>query len=260
MWTAEEEKGIFIGEMISQAISMDMETAMEETSLSMLGEFNGTQDINVQAGPGMGVQQTLRGSFQTDTAVSIYSAPRHLYPHLNVSQNATMLDVETVLFWINVSNDGNKKLGRINVTDRLPEGLEFINSSIRPRVSGRTVNWSIPSLDIGRTLSIKLRAKVDGGRAFYDNWAIARTVYEGSLLQAECSLLLDASYQPLSCCPAANASHAFKAVRDNWGEWNPPPCFAINGSMMECPAMRDVYYDELERNISDCCASNYDVP
>ena len=267
LWTAEEEKGIFVGERLSQAVSMDREEAMEETSLSMLGQFNGTQEIAVQAGPKMGVQQTFQGSFETDTAVSIYSAPRHLYPHVNVSQNATMLDEETALFWINVTNDGNRKLGRINVTDILPQGLEYINSSVRPKASGRMINWSIPSLDIGRTISLKLRARINGSSAFYVNSVRVRTVYEESVLQAESRVVLEAVYQPLPCCPAGNAtaynaSAIFKSavVKDNWGDWNPSPCFGINGSMTECSALRDEYYDELERNMTQCCASNYEVP
>jgi len=271
MWTAHPGKHIILSEAISQAVSLDMEAAMEKTSLSMLGEFNGTLDLDVQAGAGMGVEQRLLGAFQTDTAISIYSAPRHLYSHVNVSQNATMLDEQTALFWINVTNDGNKKLGRINVTDILPEGLDYINSSIRPKAKGQMINWSIPSLEISRTLTIKLRARInssheESGSGGYVNFVRVRTVSGESILEAVSSLFFEAFYQPLPCCPAnakaANASAIFKAavVRDNWGDWNPSPCFALNGSMTECSALRDEYYDELEKNMTQCCASNYEVP
>jgi len=264
--TAEPEKGNFIQEKISQAVSIDQEASMDKTSLSILGKFNGTQELKVESGPEMGVEQTLKGSFLQDTSISIYSAPRHLYPHVNVSQNATMLDMETVLFWINVSNDGNKKLSRINVTDYLPAGLTFINSSLKAKANGQMINWSIPSLEISRTLTIKLRAKVEGENAGYINLVKVRTVSGEEVLEAECSLAFLAHYQPLPCClenmTAINASWIFNAttIRDNWGEWNPSPCFNISGNTTECSALSDAYYDELEKNAGDCCASNYEVP
>ncbi|MDQ1262135.1 MAG: hypothetical protein QG575_1316, partial [Euryarchaeota archaeon] len=271
--TKDEEKGVLISKDIRYATSVDMEAMMEKSSLSILGKFNGTLDIDMENGPRIGLDQTLVGSFQIDTAIGIHDMPRHLYPHVNISKTAAMLDEETVLFLINVSNDGNKLLKPLNVTDYLPEGCSYINSSIRAKTNGSMVNWTIPSLDIGRTLTIKMRAKVDGGRAYYTNTVSVKAVCKESIVQAKNATTFEAYYQPLPCCLGENGS----ANADNkinttslfnitptvgyWGSWNPSPCFNISGNMTECSVESEAYYDELEKDAALCsCASNYEIP
>jgi uncharacterized repeat protein (TIGR01451 family) len=211
------------------------------------------------------------GSYQIDTAISVYTTPRHLYPHVNISKRAIMQDEETVLFLINVSNDGNKMLRPLDVTDYLPEGLLFINSSIRAKANGQIINWTIPSLDIGRMLTIKMMAKADGVREYYTNVVSVRAAYQESILEASNSTTFETYYQPLPCCPTMdggadskiNATSIFNAtsVDGYWGEWKPSPCFNISSNMTECSCQVDAYYDELEKNMTkSCCASNYEVP
>jgi uncharacterized repeat protein (TIGR01451 family) len=273
MLTKEEGTGVLISKDIRYATSVDMEAMMEKSSLSLLGKFNGTLDINMENGPHIGLDQTLLGSFQIDTAISIHETPKHLYPHVNISKTAVMLDENTVLFLINVSNDGNKLLKPLNVTDILPKGCSYINSSIRAKTNGSMVNWTLPSLDIGRTLTIKMRAKVDDERAYYTNTVQVRAVSKESIVLAKNSTTFEAYYQPLPCCPgvdtAANAANKINAtslfnatqVIGYWGEWNPSPCFNITGNMTECSAESEAYYDELEKDATLCsCASNYGVP
>jgi uncharacterized repeat protein (TIGR01451 family) len=269
--TKEEGTGVLISKDIRYASSVDMEAMMEKSSLSLLGKFNGTLDINIEEGQRRVLDQTLLGSFQMDTAISIHSAPKHLYPHVNISKTAVMLDENTVLFLINISNDGNKLLKPLNVTDYLPKGCSFINSRIRAKTNGSMVNWTLPSLDIGRTLTIKMRAKVDGGRAYYTNTVQVRAAYKESIVEASNSTTFEAEYLPLPCCPGVdtgidnriNTSSLFNAtpVIGYWGSWNPSPCFNITGNMTECSAESEAYYDGLEKNAALCsCASNYEVP
>jgi uncharacterized repeat protein (TIGR01451 family) len=271
--TKDEQTGALIGKDISYATSVDMEAMMEKSSLSILGKFNGTLDINMQDGPGTGLDQMLTGSFQIDTAIGIHDMPRHLYPHVNISKTAVMLDEETVLFLINVSNDGNKLLKPLNVTDYLPEGCSYINSSIRAKTNGSMVNWTIPSLDIGRTLTIKMRSKVDGKQAYYTNKVSVRAVCKESIVQARNATTFEAYYQPLPCCQGENGSEdADNKINTTslfnttptvgyWGSWKPSPCFNISGNMTECSAESEAYYDEMEKNAGLCsCVSNYEVP
>ena len=273
MLTKDEGAGVLISKDIRYATSVDMEAMMEKSSLTLLGKFNGTLDINMENGPRIGLDQTLLGSFQIDTAISIHETPKHLYPHVNISKTAVMLDENTVLFLINVSNDGNKLLKPLNVTDILPKGCSYINSSIRAKTNGSMVNWTLPSLDIGRTLTIKMRAKVDGGRAYYTNTVRVRAAYKESIVLAKNSTTFEAYYQPLPCCPEVgigadadnkiNATSLFNAttVKGYWGAWNPSPCFNITGNMTECSAESEAYYDEQEKDAVLCsCASNYEVP
>jgi uncharacterized repeat protein (TIGR01451 family) len=273
MLTKDEEKGVSISRDIRYATSVDMEGMVEKSTLSILGKFNGTLDLNMENGPNIGLDQTLAGSFQIDTAIGIHDMPRHLYPHVNISKTAAMLDEETVLFLINVSNDGNKLLKPLNVTDYLPEGCSFINSSIRAKTNGSMVNWTIPSLDIGRKLTIKMRAKVDGKQAYYTNRVVVRAACKGEIVEARNATTFEAYYQPLPCCLGEDGS----ADADNkinttslfnitptvgyWGSWKPSPCFNITGNLTECSAESEAYYDEMEKNAGLCsCASNYEVP
>ncbi len=271
--TKDKEKGVLISKNIRYATSVDMESMMEKSTLSILGKFNGTLDIKMENGPRIGLDQSIIGSFQIDTAIGIHDMPRHLYPHVNISKTAVMLDEDTVLFLINVSNDGNKLLKPLNITDYLPEGCSFINSSIRAKTNGSMVNWTIPSLDIGRTLTIKMRAKIDGERVYYTNTVRVRAVCKETIVEARNATTFEAYYQPLPCCLGINDS----ADADNkinttslfnttptvgyWGSWKPAPCFDISGNMTECSAQSEAYYDEMEKDASLCsCASNYEVP
>jgi uncharacterized repeat protein (TIGR01451 family) len=273
MLTKDKENGVSISRDIRYATSVDMEGMMEKSTLSILGKFNGTLDLNMENGPNIGLDQTLAGSFQIDTAIGIHDMPRHLYPHVNISKIASMLDEETVLFLINVTNDGNKLLKPLNVTDYLPEGCSFINSSIRAKKNGSMVNWTIPSLDIGRTLTIKMRAKVDGNQTYYTNKVMVRAVCKGETVEARNATTFEAYYQPLPCCLGENGS----ADADNktnstslfnitqtvgyWGSWKPSPCFNISGNITECAAESEAYYNEMEKEAGLCsCASNYEVP
>ncbi|MDD1750837.1 MAG: DUF11 domain-containing protein [Methanothrix sp.] len=273
MLTKEAEKGQLISEKIRYASFVDKEALMEKSSLSLLGKFNGTLNIQLTKGQSLDLDETFIGSYQIETAISVYTTPRHLYPHVNISKKAVMLDENTVLFLINVSNDGNKMLRPLNVTDYLPEGCSFINSSIRAKANGRMINWTIPSLDIGRMLTIKMRAKVDGGQGYYTNIVSVRATCKESILEASNSTTFEAYYQPLPCCLGVgtgadadnriNATSLFNAtpVIGYWGEWNPSPGFNITGNMTECSCEADAYYDELEKNpTKSCCASNYEVP
>lgn len=272
MWTKDPEKGLVISESIRSASSINKEAEMEKTSLSILGEFNGTMDIQLVQGlrpkeEQIRLDQTLVGSFRMDTSLSVFTAPKHLYPHLNISKKAIMQDGETVLFLINVTNDGNKLLKPVTVSDRLPDGLTFINSSIRPEVNGQIINWTIPALDISRTLTIKLRAKVVDGQQWYVNVVSAKAMYKDTALEANNFTRFEAYYQPLPCCPRLppdwiNPTGSFNVtpIIADWGAWKPSPCFNVSTENIDCFADLDEYYNDLDRNLSSCCASNYEIP
>jgi uncharacterized repeat protein (TIGR01451 family) len=272
MWTKDPGTGLIISEAIRSAPYVNKETEMEKSSLSILGEFNGTMNIQLVKGlhpkkEQISLDQTLVGSFRMDTSLSVFTAPKHLYPHLNVCKKAIMQDGDTVLFLINVTNDGNKLLKPVTVSDRLPNGLRFTNSSIRPEVNGQIINWTIPALAISRTLTIKLRAKVEDGRQWYVNLVSARAKYKDTVLEANNFTKFEAYYQPLPCCPKLppdwiNSTGSFNVtpIMAEWGAWKPAPCFNVSTEDIDCFAEIDEYYNELDRNLSSCCASNYEVP
>ncbi|VVB71133.1 Uncharacterised protein [uncultured archaeon] len=267
LWTHDPQKGMFLGQKVESAPSFDKESLMLESSLTSVGSFNGTMNTKLNKQGSVYLEQTLRGDFKIDTAVSVYTSAKHLYPHINISKEAFMLDEDTVLFLINVSNDGNKLLRPVIVTDRLPEGLTFINASIKPKINGQIINWTIPSLEIGRKLTIKLRARVDPGRRFYRNTVSASGTSKDGIVDASNFTVFEAYYQPLPCCLGAdiglNESKLLNEtpVIGDWGLWKPAPCFNVSTDNIDCARMIEEYYDELEKNMTECsCASNYGVP
>ncbi len=99
MWTKDPGKGLVISEATRSASYINKEAEMEKSSLSILGEFNGTMNLQLVKGlrpkkEEIRLDQTLVGSFRMDTALSVFTSPRHLYPHLNISKKAIMQDEE----------------------------------------------------------------------------------------------------------------------------------------------------------------------
>jgi uncharacterized repeat protein (TIGR01451 family) len=235
MATGDEKEGSEISESISSADSIKKETIMEGSSMAMLGEFNGSAEIKaVQKNRTTGeekarVEQFMMGSYKVDTSISIHKVPKYLRPHINVTVKALKQDENTVLFKINVTNDGNKTLGPVYITDTLPNGLKFVNSSTRPKVSGRNVTWTILSLGIGRKQTIDLRARIKETDARFVNQVKAVGYYEdepAATAEAYCSFVLEW----LPCClidviPPSNESNLtyYRSSED----WAPAECMGL---------------------------------
>jgi hypothetical protein len=147
-------------------------------------------------------------------------------------------------------------------------GLSYINSSLRPIVNGQFINWTLSSLDIGRTMTIKLRAGVKSDRRIYVNYVSVSTGFNDSRLEAKNYTRFEAYYEPLpgnlNIPPYwVNATGNFNVtpIKAGWGAWKPAPCFNLsNPESVDCFEMIDEYYNELDRNLASCCASNYEVP
>jgi len=272
MQTKNPEMGLVISEEIKSASYIEKEAEMDLSSLKFIGSFNGSMDTAILHGIGpdnekVRLEQSFVGEFNIDTAISLHPEPLHRYVHVNIEKKAIMQEDNIVLFLINVTNDGSRPLKKLDVSDRLPLGLSFIDSSQRAEVDGQFINWTISSLDIGRTMTIKLRARVENGRQIYDNYVSVSTGYNDTRIEAENHTLFEAYYQPLSCCPELPSewnywSSGLNATPTNaeWGSWKPAPCFNLSTEVIDCFVEREKYYDELDRNLSSCCASNYDVP
>lgn len=279
MATIDQKLGSNIREEIRSASYVEKETEIGPSSLSILGEFNGTMDIKAEVkrkavAPDLKaeetalIDQTMIGRYRMDTAISIYALPKHLYPHISITKEARKAEKDVILFLINVTNDGSKPLKSINVTDRLPGGMRFINSSIRPKVSGQRVSWIIPSLEISRTLCIKLRARVNETYRRYVNKVNVTAIYEEEVLNAANST----SFLPndMPCClvrPYPPGDLGYTNETENawtakgWGEWMPAKCINASSEVTDCFKEIDDYYDRLEKDSSSPCPiSSYDFP
>ncbi len=175
-----------IGEKISSADYIQKEALMDPSSLAMTSEFKGMGSLWAQAAnEGIIMDETFAGKYRLDTAIGVYSIPKHLGPHISLTKEALKVDSGTVRFRINVTNDGNKVLAPVEIMDILPENMIFFNSSIRPRVNGRNINWSLISLAPGTTRTLDLRVKIIG--SLKENRVKAIGHYNEEIMKAEAS-------------------------------------------------------------------------
>ncbi|VVB64889.1 Uncharacterised protein [uncultured archaeon] len=153
-------------------------------------------------------------------------------------------DDYTALFRINLTNDGNKTLGPIYVTDRLPKGLTFINSSLRPdEITGGEIKWSLPMLQIGGKQSITLRASIKDTGSRFINLVDVSAQYNGGVVtaRAACGFVLDW----LPCClteTPAPKPHENVPLDANYvgGSWVPPQSFNLGLNLSEYPLDREI--------------------
>jgi len=180
-----------ISERVSSADYVDMETVSDTSSVSILGEFEGRQDVKAVVGGGpheeekVVIDQTFLGRYQVATAIGIYKAPTYLEPHVNVTKEQIAWGEDAVQFKINVTNDGNKNLGPVVVSDLLPPGLFFINSSLRPETEETRLNWTILSLPMGGMITIDVWAGISGAGAAGRNVVTVFADYDGGKVTAE---------------------------------------------------------------------------
>lgn len=252
--TKDRSRGLVLMERISQAPHIRMEAELGGSSLSMLGEFEGRGEIRAAMGrpETLRVEQDLAGRYSIDLAVSVYAVPKHLYPHINITKTAVPVDENTVMFIINVTNDGNEPLRDVAVRDELPAGLEMINSSLRPTMEGRCINWSIPALEISRRMEIRLFASMDPEVDAFENHVNVTARAERAYVSAEASVMFDREW--LSCCiPESRRAENLTAENQNLTAVLPESyrCIGINGSFEDCEGAMDELYDEMERR-EDC--------
>ncbi|NPV62481.1 MAG: DUF11 domain-containing protein [Methanotrichaceae archaeon] len=261
MSTKDPKLGTLMEEEIGYATEIHKETEMGPSYLSILGGFNGTMDLKATLEPERGqpvslLEERLAGSYQMDTAIAFYRNPKHLYAHLSISKEARREAGNIMLFLINVTNDGNRRLSGINVTDRLPYGMTFFNSSIRPTVRGQNISWNIMSLDVSRTLTIKLRVTVNETARRYVNLVNVTALNKEEVLSAANSTsLIPAEF---ICCQqdmvrpgALGYSNATEKnwTEPGWGLWRPAGCFNVSaGEFEDCYKAIDDYYRQLDEN------------
>ena len=246
MRTSNRDIGATISERIGFADSIKKETLMQDATMALLAQFNGTADIKAvqQIGPkvkeNVSVDQTFIGSYKLDTTIAINKGPIYIRPHINVTKEVLKQDETTALFRINLTNDGNKTLGPIYVTDRLPEGLTFIDSSLRPDITGREIRWSLPMLQIGGKQSITLRASIKETGSQFINLVDVSAQYNGGVItaRAACGFVLDW----LQCCLIERPAVAIKPHENvppnaNYvgGSWVPPKSFNLSLNLSEYP-------------------------
>ncbi len=261
MSTKDSKFNSSISESISQADHIEMEAIMEPSSFSMTSNLTGmaSTKFKIQNGPKqfeeLLMEQFLSGTFRLDFIFGIQHGPKYLYPHLNLTKTALKQDANTVLFRINVTNDGNKTLGPVYVMDMLPDDMLFVNSSLIPSVIGQNVSWVLPSLSIGRMQTIELRAMLRDTSYPYQNRVIAVGRYGTEIVTARASVIVVLDWLP--CC-IQRLNPVKTQIQDNGslsfysGPWKVPSCMDLNGKVFDCEQYIDEYYNSSESACHDC--------
>jgi len=76
------------------------------------------------------------------------------------SSSHSYLNTQEVVYRINVTNSGQVELTNINVTDLLPQGVNYVSSPANYDQNSRRINFVIPKLAAGQTYTLEYKAKV----------------------------------------------------------------------------------------------------
>ncbi len=222
--------GIFQGDYILK------EALMDSSSLAMTSEFSGMGSIKAASGKESAdreqIDETFLGSFILDVSLGISRVPEHLCPHLNLTKRIVRLEGNRVLFRINITNDGNRTLAPLEITDRLPSGLTFINSSLRPEVDGQNILWRLLSLPIGETKTLDIQTRWDDSHPEVLNEVEALGYYGNQTITAKAGCAFPDLYRcPLYECKAKDSKMASSSQGNTW---KPSPCMGIEANLSGC--------------------------
>lgn len=108
------------------------------------------------------------GEFSISRKMALTGVSRYDVPHISVWKDGRLtyglvrkVNSTIAEYTITMINDGSRSLGPIYVRDTFPAGTQFIDSSLRPaELTAEYANWTIVSLGIGSSNTIKLRLNV----------------------------------------------------------------------------------------------------
>jgi uncharacterized repeat protein (TIGR01451 family) len=100
------------------------------------------------------------GRYRISRNIQIGGPARFDEPHLSISMtdNAESAGSTLIDYVITVTNDGNRALGPIYITDIFPRYAQYVYSSLRPSELNRSiVRWTLLNLGIGDSSTIELK-------------------------------------------------------------------------------------------------------
>jgi uncharacterized repeat protein (TIGR01451 family) len=163
-----------------------------------MGLENGTPITNeIQIDDGAGTILTASGVVIVSSAVNLSAS----------SKDASVLDpvpLETVVYTITVTNDGNMDAAGITVTDTVPANMTYVEDSASGggSLNGTTLTWSDLSVDAGDSMDLTFEAMVDDGvlagtritnTAWISQSTLASAVIAGRIIVVGEQRMLDAS-------------------------------------------------------------------
>jgi uncharacterized repeat protein (TIGR01451 family) len=114
------------------------------------------------------MDEQYAGEFIISRKMALTGVSRYDVPHITILKDGRLtyglvkkVNATIAEYTITMINDGSRSLGPIYVRDTFPAGTQFIDSSLRPAdQTAEYANWTIVSLGIGSTNTIRLRLNV----------------------------------------------------------------------------------------------------
>lgn len=175
--------------------------------------FNGVADfraasVGVNGTDMVDNEERYAGEYSLTRHILMTGVSKYDYPHITVTKegerrfewfnrtNSTIAD-----YTITVTNDGNRALAPVYVSDFFPPGTQYISSSYRPSALSATIaNWTILHLGIGNSLTIHLKLNLtDDAPDNVLNCVVVSGVAGGALVSSTNCTSLDTAW--LGCCP-----------------------------------------------------------
>ncbi|MCX6674386.1 MAG: DUF11 domain-containing protein, partial [Methanothrix sp.] len=148
------------------------------------------------------------GEYDVSRHVLLTGVSKYDQPHISVTKdgqiksewvnrvNSTVAD-----YIITVTNDGNRALAPIYVTDIFPPKTQYVSSSVRPSsLSASGANWTILHLGIGNSLTILLKLNItEDAPSNVLNRVVVSAITGDTIVSAANYSSLE--YDWLGCCP-----------------------------------------------------------
>ena len=252
MYTRDPEKGYEILNRISSADLVQMDALMSSTYLSVTGRFNGTNylkaraltDVKNSTDEAFKLEQVLVGDYNIDTTIG-FGQIEYSYPHINLTKKVLEQNENIFTYRITIKNDGNKALKPVAIVDLMPEGATLISSTLTPSVQGRIVSWTLQALPPGETQIIDIKVAQASISPSVINRVQAAGRYQNRTIASE------ATSSPYDIIGGQNLTLELIELDEasSTGDWRPPSCFSLNGSIIGC----EYYIQEYYNNLTDQC-------
>jgi uncharacterized repeat protein (TIGR01451 family) len=176
-----------------------------KTEADFQGRAEFKVELNTSANdsmPEVAYYEEYNGKYNLQRNVAISGIARYNEPHITVSKAGKVATTggSLVNYVITVTNDGNRALGPVYVSDFFPPGAQYVYSSLRPSAQNASLaQWTLLSLGIGATTTIDLRLNMTESADNIVNRVQADGSYDGNVVSAQNYSSLQFNW--LSCCP-----------------------------------------------------------
>jgi large repetitive protein len=188
--------------------------------------FSGTGSFKVVIQKGLAANGSNDAVNLDDEYIGKYSITRNVVisgvakfdePHISISKVGKMDPASGtfVNYVITTTNDGNKALGPIYVTDIFPPGTNYVYSSLKPsNLTSSYAQWPLTNLGIGQSTQIDLKLNTTYDTNNLVNRVRARGDYGNQWVSAENFSAIGLNWLPCSPTQVFVAKTAYVDTKD----------------------------------------------